>query len=118
MKILFTILFIIGVECGVNAQCDSGRVDTARMSFDMKVPVKLWDYFHAGGLLLWSGVNKLDSSLIPEGGYVRQRMKDKNAVPGYGVLMVTDNKCHTTLWAWLDLNKKPLPGIVKYWEIK
>ena len=134
MKILFTILFLFGVakaqiivvgtidemrQIGADyAGCDIGRVDTVRMMFDMKVPVKIWDYYHAGGRPLYLGVNELDSTLIPEGGYVRQRMKDKNAVPGYGVLMVIDEKCHTMLFAWLDLNKKPLPGIVKYWEIK
>jgi len=134
MKLLFTILFLFMVakaqiivvgtidemrQIGADyVGCDSGHVDTIRARFDMKVPLKLWDYYHAGGLLLWGGKKYLDSSLIPEGGYVRQRMKDRNGIDGYVVLKVIDSKCHTALWTWMDNNYKPIPGIVKYWEIK
>lgn len=110
------LLAIVGQAQTTTLRCDSGYKDTARMTFCMKL--YLYDYYNANGVVLWRGKKYMDSTLIPTGGYVMIRKQDKHGVEGYGVMLVIDNRCNTSLLKALDINRKPINGEVNSWWIK
>ncbi len=110
------LLAMVGQAQTTTLRCDSGYKDTARMTFCMKL--YLYDYYNANGVRKRAGRKEMDSTLIPNGGYVRIRKKDKHGIDGYGVMLVIDNRCHTSLLKALDLARKPINGEVNSWWIK
>lgn len=110
MKAIFTIFFILICYFGYS-QCDTNKLDTQVMKFNIAVNTGLYDYYEANGFLLWKG-QKFDSSLIPVGGWATPRTTNKE-VSGYAVWKASP-QCYLSLFAWLDSKKKRIDGRVNY----
>lgn len=98
--------------------CIAGRLDTIPVFLHMADNLNYWNYYHANGTPLWKNDKsyKVDSSLIPQGGYYIQGppVNPKfTIVNGYDV-HVSDDSCNLRHLRYLDNKYKGIDTIKKF----